>query len=328
LRQGRFSALAPYAPLLITLVVFVSLYAGAGVYFRDEGFLSLPVFELLFSNKAALGIMSLGMTFVILTGGIDLSVGSVMALSTMVVAIIASHHLPALLGMLVAIGLFNGALIEFFEIPSFLVTLATLFLARGIAQVLNNAGRIALDEREYPFFGQYALMGVHIAGVEIYLRSIVLVALAIASIFVLRATRFGRNVYAIGGNEHAARLMGLPVTRTKISVYVISGFLAALAGVINLSASPAGDPVSAVGWELDAIVAVVIGGTLLTGGVGSATGTLLGVLIISLIDQINFSIGADPSVARIINGLLLFAFITLQKVLPALQRLRKTSQLT
>ena len=327
-QRNRLSALAPYLPLLITLVVFVLLYTGGAIAFYQDNFVSLPVFEQFFSSKAALGIIAVGMTFVILAGGIDLSVGSVMALSTMIVAKATEGHMSPVVGIMLAliagalIGLLNGTLIQIFEMPPFLVTLATLFLGRGLALVMNQTRRIALDSHDYPFFDTFTSMNLVVGGLRIYMRTIVLVALVILAVLTLRTSRFGRNVYALGGNEQAARLMGLPVARTKIAVYVICGFLAALAGVITLSDSPAGDPTIAVGWELDAIAAVVIGGTLLTGGVGSVTGTLLGVLIIALIEQIIITGGADPSRARIINGLLLFGFIALQKMLPAIQRLR------
>jgi len=327
-QHNRFSAIAPYLPLIITLVVFALLYTGGAIAFYQDNFVSLPVFEQFFSSKAALGIIAVGMTFVILSGGIDLSVGSVMALSTMIVAKVAAGHVSPILGIALAllggaaIGLLNGTLIQLFEMPPFLVTLATLFLARGLALILNETRRIALDSRDYPFFDTFTSMNIAIGDVRIYMRTVVFVALVIIAVLVLRTTRFGRNVYALGGNEQAARLMGLPVARTKIAVYVICGFLAALAGVITLSDSPAGDPTIAVGWELDAISAVVIGGTLLTGGVGSVVGTLLGVLIIALIEQIIITAGSDPSRARIVNGLLLGGFIALQKSLPAIQRLR------
>ena len=314
---------------MITLVVCVLLYVAAAIAFYQNNFVSLPVLELLFSSKASLGIMAVGMTFVILSGGIDLSVGSVMALSTMIVAmLVAVAHASAWVAIVAAlaagaaIGLLNGCLIQLFEMPAFLVTLGTLFLARGIALVMNHTNRIALDTHTYPFFDAFTSLRLSIGGVSIYFRSIVLIALVVLGVLVTRTMRFGRNVYALGGNEQASKLMGLPVARTKVLVYTISGLLAALAGVIVLSDSPAGDPTIAVGWELDAIAAVVIGGTLLTGGVGSVAGTLLGVLIIALIEQIIISSGADPSRARIINGLLLFGFIALQKFLPTLRRIR------
>jgi len=320
-------------PLLATLSFCVLLYLTGAILFYQKNFLSFRVFELLFSGKAALGIVAVGMTFVILSGGIDLCVGSVVALSTMIVASLiakaAVHPLWAMAAALAAgaaIGLANGLVIQFFELPPFLVTLATLFLARGIALVMNHANRIALDPEQYPFFDAFTSLKLRIGGTPIYFRSIVLLALVAIGSMIAGSTRFGRNVYAIGGNKSGAWLMGLPVGRTKVLVYTISGFLAALAGVVILSDSPAGDPTIAVGWELDAIAAVVIGGTLLSGGVGSVAGTLLGVLIIALIEQLIFNSGRPEADARVANGLLLFAFIALQKFLTALPRRRSAAR--
>lgn len=320
-------------PLLATLVVCVLLYAIGAIAFYENNFFSPQVFELLFSSKAELGIVAVGMSFVILAGGIDLSVGSVVALSTMVVAmLVAKAHvhpvlaIAAALGAGAAVGLLNGLLIQLFEMPAFLVTLATLFLARGIALVMNHTNRIALEQ--FPFFNDFASLRLNAAGVSIYLRSIVFIVLVIIAILIARTTRFGRNVYALGGNEQASRLMGLPVARTKVLVYVISGLLAALAGVVMLSDSTAGDPTIAVGWELDAIAAVVIGGTLLTGGVGSVAGTLLGVVILALIEQLITNSGREAAEARIVNGLLLFAFIALQKLLTKLRPGRHVARAT
>ena len=320
----RFRISNKNLPFLATLAVCVLLYAGASIIFYQQNFLSLGVLELLFSSRAQLGIVAIGMTFVILSGGIDLSVGSVVALSTMVVAmLVAKAHWPALPAIAVAlcagalIGLLNGALIQLFELPAFLVTLATLFLARGIALMMNHTNRIGLDPQKYPFFDWFTSLGIDIGPLHVYFRTIAFVLLIAVGIVVARMTRLGRNIYAIGGNEAASRLMGLPVGRTKVLVYTISGLLAAAAGVVLLSDSASGDPTIAVGWELDAIAAVVIGGTLLSGGVGSVAGTLLGVLILALIDQIISNAGGvlKPSDARIVNGLLLFAFIALQRLL-------------
>jgi len=311
-------------PLLATLAVCVLLYVIGAIAFYQNNFFSPGVFELLFSSKAELGIVSIGMTFVILSGGIDLSVGSLVALSTMVTAmLVARGHVNPILAMIAAlatgaaIGFLNGALIQFFQMPAFMVTLATLFLARGIALVMNHTNRIALED--VPFFSSFASLSLHIETIGIYFRSIVFVGLIIVGVVVARMTRFGRNVYALGGNEQASGLMGLPVARTKVLVYTISGFLAALAGVVMLSDSPAGDPTIAVGWELDAIAAVVIGGTLLSGGIGSVAGTLLGIVILALIEQLITYSGREAAEARIVNGLLLFAFIALQKLLTKLR---------
>lgn len=307
-------------PVLATLVVCLLLYALGSIIFYQNNFLSFQVFELLFSSEAVLGILAVGMTFVILSGGIDLSVGSVLSLSTMIVAmLVAKAHWHPVIAMLVALaggaaaGLINGCLIQFFELPPFLVTLAMLFLARGIALWMNHTNRISLDA--HPFFQAFTRVRINVGDGWIYLRTIVFLVVVAAGVLIARTTRFGRAVYALGGSESAAVLMGLPVARTKVLVYTLSGLMASLGGVILLSNSSSGDPTIAVGWELDAIAAVVIGGTLLSGGVGSVTGTLLGTVILSLIDQIRANSNAEPAWDRIANGLLLLAFIVLQKLL-------------
>lgn len=311
-------------PVLATLVVCLLLYAFGAIAFYQNNFLSFQVFELLFSSKAVLGIVAVGMTFVILSGGIDLSVGSVLSLSTMIVAMLVAraHWHPAIaiviaLAAGAAAGLINGCLIQFFELPPFLVTLATLFLARGVALWMNHTNRISLEV--HPFFQAFTRVRIDAADVRIYLRTIVFLAVVGVGVLTARATRFGRAVYALGGSEQAAVLMGLAVARTKILIYGLSGLLAALGGVILLSDSPSGDPTIAVGWELDAIAAVVIGGTLLSGGVGSVVGTLLGTVILALIYQIISNGNFDEAWDRIANGFLLFAFIVLQKLLTRLR---------
>lgn len=314
-------------PVLATVAVCVLLYAFGAVSYRHFG--SPQVLADLFSENAPLGIASVGMTFVILSGGIDLSVASIMALSTMVIAGLTENlHWHPILAMLAAlalgagIGWGNGALIQFFELPPFLVTLATLFLARG-ACFLIHMGPITIGGADSPFhrfFRNYSELGIELSDVNIRARGIILLMVVAAGIAIARMTRFGRNVYALGGGEQAARLMGLPVGRTKIGVYTLSGFCAALAGAVSVSMISSGDPLKYLGWELDAIAAVVIGGTLLTGGVGYVFGTLLGVLILGLIQTlIMFDGRLDSSWTRITTGLLLFGFIALQKLLTALR---------
>jgi galactofuranose transport system permease protein len=315
-------------PLLATIVVCLLLYVFGSVAYYQNNFFSSAVLDQLFARKCELGIVAVGMTFVILAGGIDLSVGSVMALSTMVVAmLVVKVHVHPIVAMSVALGvgaafgLLNGCLIQVFDLPPFLVTLATLFLGRGLALVVNHQRPIPLDAVHFfsnpnPDAASFTTLGITIGGVTIPIRAIVFVLVVIIGAVIARTTRFGRNVYALGGNEQASSLMGLPVARTKIIVYAMSGLLSALAGIVWLSGVSSGDPLMGLGWELDAIAAVVIGGTLLTGGVGSVVGTLLGVLILALIEQLINSDGRlDPSWARIVNGLLLFAFIALQKLL-------------
>ena len=310
-----------YLPVTATFIVCGLLYAVA-VWKYQTAFLSPQVFFDLFAGNAPLGITAVGMTFVILSGGIDLSVASVMALATMLVGVCTewAHLNPAVaigaaLASGAAIGWLNGALIRFFELPPFLVTLGTLFLARGICFRISMTP-ISLQT---PFFQTFGEAGIRSGDVVMRSGMLVLLAVVLVGTIIARATRFGRNIYALGGNELAARLMGVPVGRTKLWVYIFSGACAALAGVMSIATIPSGDPTKYMGLELDAIAGVVIGGTLLSGGVGYVIGTLLGVLILGIIQELITFSSQDESWTQITTGLLLFSFIALQKLLTRLR---------
>jgi ribose transport system permease protein len=236
------------------------------------------------------GLIALGMTFVIMTGGIDLSVGSVVAFASVVAAQVSGNGplvglvVPVLVGA--AVGLVNGFVITKMQILPFITTLATLLAARGLAlSFANNTAVSVSQDSGFTSIGQGDLLGLPVPALILF------VAYLLGTIL-LYFSRFGRHVLAIGGNEEAARLMGLPVDRIKIATYVISGALAGLAGVILASQYGAGQPTEGLGWELSAIASVVVGGTLLTGGLGSVGGTLIGVLLLGLIINIlNFENG-------------------------------------
>ena len=258
------------------------------------------------------------MTFVILSGGIDLSVGSVIALTTMVSAALVEHHhwsaaqaIPLVLAIGTAFGALMGWLIQRFRLQPFIVTLAGMFLARGLCYLISidsisitDAGYTAISQARVPL-GASASLTVGA------LLALVLVALGM---FVAHCTPFGRTVYAIGGNEQSALLMGLPVARTTVLVYTFSGFCSALGGVVFTFYMLSGYGLHAVGLELDAIAAVVIGGTLLSGGVGYVAGTLFGVLILGIIQTlITFDGTLSSWWTRIVIGALLFVFCLLQR---------------
>jgi ribose/xylose/arabinose/galactoside ABC-type transport system permease subunit len=227
-------------------------------------------------------LVSVGMTYVIATGGVDLSVGSVMAISAAVAAVTVDYGLfiaiPLALLAGMAVGLLNGAFISYFKVQAIVVTLATLLAGRGLAQVINRGGSLlSINDPGFLTLGRGHLGPVP---VQVIIAAVV-VALAI---FLLRSTPFGRYVLAAGGNPAAARLAGVPVTRTVVSVYVISGVLAAVAGLVE--ASQLGASAAAkigTGAELDAIAAVVVGGTLLSGGRATLVGTVIGALIMQVI---------------------------------------------
>jgi galactofuranose transport system permease protein len=303
-------------PLAVTVALFALLY-GAGAYHFD-GFFSLQVFLNFFIDNAFLAITAIGMTFVILSGGIDLSVGSVIALTTMVSAALVEHRgwspaivIPLVLAMGSAIGLIMGLVIQYFQVQPFIATLAGMFLARGLCYLIS-IDSITIENAFYTDLAAFRIPLPFETSITVNVV-VALVVLAVA-VYLAHFTRFGRTVYAIGGNEQSALLMGLPVARTKVLVYTFSGLCSALAGVVFTFYMLSGYGLHAQGMELDAIAAVVIGGTLLTGGSGYVVGTLFGVLIYGTIQTI-ISFQGDLSSwwTKIVIGLLLLAFCLLQR---------------
>jgi galactofuranose transport system permease protein len=304
-------------PLAVTVTLFALLY-GAGAYHFD-GFFSLQVFLNFFIDNAFLAITAIGMTFVILSGGIDLSVGSVIALTTMVSAALVEHRgwspasvIPLVLAMGSAIGLIMGLVIQYFRVQPFIATLAGMFLARGLCYLIS----IDSITIENAFYSDLAAFRIPLPfETSITVNVVVALVVLLVAIYLAHFTRFGRTVYAIGGNEQSALLMGLPVARTKVLVYTFNGFCSALAGVVFTFYMLSGYGLHAQGMELDAIAAVVIGGTLLTGGSGYVVGTLFGVLIYGTIQTIiTFQGDLSSWWTKIVIGLLLLAFCLLQQV--------------
>jgi simple sugar transport system permease protein len=302
----------------VTLGLFLLLSAVGGI--RYEGFFAPQVFLNLLIDNAFLLVVAVGMTFVILTGGIDLSVGAVVAFTTVLVASLVQRHgwhpVPAMVFAL-AVGTLFGAVMGFviqrYRLLPFVVTLAGMFLARGAATLLSVES-IGMD---HPFHAALAALRVPVGG-GASLSTGALAALAVAGIatLVARSTQFGRTVYAIGGNETSAALMGLPVGSTLVRVYAVSGFCAALAGLLYSIYTLSGYSLHATGIELDAIAAVVIGGTLLSGGAGHIPGTLLGVLVLGLIQTlITFDGTLSSWWTRIVIGVLLLMFCLLQRLM-------------
>jgi len=314
--RSRLQGGARYAPTLATAGLFIAMFAvGAGMY---PSFLSGQVFLNLFIDNTFLIVLAVGMTFVILTGGIDLSVGAVVALSMMVSATLLQQGWNAgaviVLVLLIGggLGLLMGLIIQYFDIQPFIVTLAGMFLARGLCYVIS-LDSIPVTEG---FFTGMAQAQIPLPG-DLFVSPGVLLALGIVAIafFVLHHTRFGRTVYAIGGNEHSAMLMGLPVKTTKILVYSLSGLCSAVAGILFSFYSLSGYSLAAQGMELDAIAAVVIGGTLLTGGTGYVLGSVVGVLVLGIVQTF---IAYDGTLSswwtKIVIGGLLLVFILLQRL--------------
>ena len=310
-----------YVPLLGSIAVFL-LTAGYGSV-AYTSFFSAQVFLNLLIDNAFLCIVGVGMTFVILSGGIDLSVGSVIALTTMVSAALVEHHhwsaaqaIPVVLAIGTAFGALMGWLIQRFRLQPFIVTLAGMFLARGLCYLIS-IDSISITDAAYTSISQARIPLLPRTwgnGASITVGALIALAMVGVGIWLAHATEFGRTVYAIGGSEPSALLMGLPVARTTVLVYTFSGFCSALAGVVFTFYMLSGYGLHAVGLELDAIAAVVIGGTLLSGGVGYVAGTLFGVLILGIIQTL---IAFDGSLSswwtRIVIGALLFVFCLLQR---------------
>jgi simple sugar transport system permease protein len=271
-------------------------------------------------DNAFLGVVAVGATYVIITGGIDLSVGAVVGCTTICTAVLIQgqkYHPLAAFAVVIAGGTLLGAtqgwLIQRFNLQPFLVTLAGLFFCRGIGLWISSES----VQAEHAFFDSMYKLRIPVGdGVWLPFTAIVFLSVLLVAAYVLRHTRFGRTVYAIGGDEQSAHLMGLPVARTKIGVYALSGFCAALGGVVFVMYTSAGNAINGTGLELDAIAAVVIGGTLLTGGYGSVFGTFFGLLIFAVMQSaITFEGTLSSWWAKIVTGVLLLAFILMQRVL-------------
>jgi ribose/xylose/arabinose/galactoside ABC-type transport system permease subunit len=303
--------------ILITLAVLLALLGLCAVQFPFV--LSTRVIGNLLTDNAFLGLLAIGMTVVIISGGIDLSVGSVLAFVSVLLAVMITRFgvdplLAFALALLVgtAFGALQGAAIHLLGAPAFIVTLAGMFLARGACFLLTEDS-IPINSAFYSSITDAALP---LAGGRLTLAAIAMLVAAALAALILRRTKFGANVYAIGGDPHAAELMGISVGRTTVGIYAFSGFTAAAAGILYSLYTQSGYPLAAIGIELDAIAATVIGGTLLSGGYGSVIGTLLGVLILGLI-QLYITLQGTLSswVAKIATGALLLFFIVAQRLL-------------
>jgi simple sugar transport system permease protein len=309
-------------PVLATGALLLVMY-GIGVS-QYQAFSDPQVVLNIFINRGFLLVVAVGMTFVLLTGGIDLSVGSVVALTAMVSAwLLESGTVPAGVVLVIALligptlGFLMGCVIHFFDIQPFIVTLAGMFFARGLCTFISDES-IPIKNS---FWTSAAQSRIRFGDNFISPSVLVMVVVVLVGAAVLAYTRFGRNVYAIGGNQQSALLMGLPVGRTKIAVYTISGLCAAIGGIMFSFFTSAGDSLVAIGLELDVIAAVVIGGTLLTGGSGYVFGTVLGVLVLGVIQTlITFDGTLNSWWTRIVIGGLLFAFILLQRLIGAAPR--------
>lgn len=322
--------------LIITIVLFVLMYITGMVVFADKNFGKLQVFLNLFISNAGLIVAAVGMTMVLITGGIDISVGSVIGMTCMLLAWMMEKQgvgaIPAILIVLVVgivFGLCQGFLVAYLKIQPFIVTLAGMFFARGMTAIISsemisiqNKTFLAMANKKFylPFGGTVNKKGVMVLP-YIYPSVIIALLVLVAVFIVLRYTKLGRAIYAVGGNEQSAMLMGLNVRRTKLKVYVINGFLAALGGFVFCLNSCGGFVEQARGFEMEAIASAVIGGTLLTGGVGNVIGSLFGVMIKGTIETfITFQGTLSSWWTRIAIAALLAFFIILQSIFAATTR--------
>lgn len=309
---------SPYFFLTLALLLECMVFEAAA---RRQGvppFLSAKCLILVLDRSAVYGVVSVGMTLVILTGGIDLSVGSLIAFGGVVCAkVVEAGHGNAwawiCLGWFAALltgaaaGSLSGLLITRFSIPPFIATLAMMSSMRGLGYMIVKGRPVAHLPEEYLYLGRHALAG------HVPVDVVVMLIVFILGAFILGQTRFGRHVYAIGGNEESARLSGVPVARVKWCVYMLSSVLAAAGGLIVSSELGSGDPKVGIGDELEVIAAVVVGGTSLAGGRGSIAGTFLGLIIISVLRTGLNWVGVESFTQQVILGAVILAAVLMDR---------------
>ena len=318
-----------YIMVFATIAIFLIIYAFGAIVYGEKGFTTLRTFVNMFIDNAYYGISAVGMTMVLITGGIDLSVASIASLTGMFIAygstVLGIHPLICIAFSLVVgvgLGLLQGATIHYLNVPPFIATLTGNFLARGVCSLIS---RESIDI-SHPMIDALAKWKIYFMRPEngewvkikpiafINFNLILFIVMIIIGTIILQKTRFGRNVYAIGGNEQSAKLMGLPVGRTKVLVYGFNGLCSVLAGIAYALYVKSGWNLSLQGGELEVITCAVIGGTLLTGGVGYMVGTLFGVLLKSVIPAlITFNGNLLSWWGKIATGALLLLFICIQR---------------
>lgn len=306
--------------LFITVVLFVLMFLFGSV--KYDNFFSISTFLNLFNDNAYLMIAGIGVTFVLITGGIDISISSTIAFTGVFSAYLLQKGVPAfaviviVLAIGILVGSVQGALIHYFKLQPFIVTLAGQFLMRGLCVVISEAS-IPISSPFFKFMAlgkiSIKLGGAKAAGGKIYYYVFIFLAVLLVSVYVLKYTRFGRSLYALGGNETSAELMGLNVAKAKIGAYAISSFCAALSGVVFSFYTLAGYGLQNMGMELDALSSAVIGGTLLSGGVGTAVGTTIGAMIQGIIQTIVTYQNLNTWWTKVTIAALLCFFIVIQR---------------
>lgn len=321
--------------LVITVLLFAAMYIAGMVIFADNGFAKPQMFLNLFITDAGLLVTAMGLTIVMIAGGIDISVGSVTALVCMVTAVsMEKYGMNAYATILIAIliglafGCVQGFLVSYLEIQPFIVTLAGMFFGRGMTSIVSVDMISITNEvflgwakcKIYLPFGSYNKRGVFLPA-YIYPTVVIALLIWVLIIILMKFTKFGRSIYAVGGNQQSALMMGLNVKKIKFQAYVLDGLLAGIGGYLVCLNSCAGFVEQAKGMEMDAISSAVIGGTLLSGGVGTPFGTLFGVLIKGTISSLITTQGTLSSWwVRIVLSALLCFFIILQSVFAKMKK--------
>jgi ribose transport system permease protein len=293
--------------LLVLLLLFMTIGS-----LLSSKFLSAQNLLNLLQQSSVVGIVALGMTFVIIVAGIDLSVGSILALSCMTVAMMVTSGMNSFLAIIFSIlagcvlGLMNGIISTKLKVPAFIATLAMMVAAKGLALLLTDGKPIYNLPKSFRFLGSNVFDKIPVSG-------ILWIGLTLIAVFILRYTTFGRKLYAIGGSPQSAHLTGIEVDRYITATYVICGAMAALGGVVLTSWLTVGQPTAGNGIELDAIAAVVLGGTSLFGGVGGVGGTFIGVLLMSIITNIFNLIGLASYYQSIFMGVIIVLALVLNR---------------
>jgi simple sugar transport system permease protein len=317
--------------LAITIGLFVFLYAVSAVVFKENNFAKFSVFFNFFNTKAYLLAISLGLTVTMIAGSIDISVGGVTGLISMVIAAMLTKHgvnavwtIPVSLAIGLAFGVVQGFLVAYMDIQPFIVTLAGMFFARGMISVISITSVPITDslfmkwsdaKLYIPFLFNESRRGVRDAA---YLTPAAVVALACLALLIilLKYTRFGRSFYAVGGGKQSALLMGIDAQKVKFNAHVVCGLLAGVGGFCFTLFAPSGNPGNGLRYEIDAISSSIIGGAMLSGGVGLPIGTFFGVMINGLVARVVPMLGLiDAAWPSIITSAFLFVFIVLQSVL-------------
>ena len=328
--------------LLITIVLFVVMYAAGCVVYASKGFTHVQTFLNILINNAGLICVACGMTCVMLTGGIDISVGSVIAMDCMLLAYGMSAGQNAVVMCLLVLviglvfGLVQGLCVGYLKIQPFIVTMAGMFFARGMTAVIST-DQLSITKDTSALFYAWANQKINLPAFLGYVNSkgklqipyirvgvIIALVVLIAIFLMLRYTKFGRSLYAVGGNEQSAAMMGLDVKKIKLKAYVLSSFLCSVGGICYCLNTMSGSVSQATGLEMDAIASSVIGGTLLTGGVGNVLGSFFGVLINGTISSIVKTNGKlASSWPNILTAVLLCFFIVLQSVFAKIKEKNK-----